>query len=181
MILFLLLQTFPPALPDGKDVVTVSGDILLKPPVALREGVKVAAEAPEVDVLLFPGQDYPGKPWSAWGDSLVHGGKYYASIGDHLAPGGNAFVYEYDPAAKKLRRIVDVRKTLGLPDGHYTPGKIHGRLDAGSDGRLYFSTHRGSTKVTTDSYHYTGDWILSHDLASGRTEVVALMVKPSCS
>lgn len=173
MILFLLLQVFPPAFPDGKDVVVVSGDLLLKPPTTLRPGVEVAKVAPEVDVLLFPGQDYPGKPWSVWGDSVVHGGKYYASIGDHLAPGGNAFVYAYDPAAKALKRILDVRKTLGLPEGHYTPGKIHGRLDVGRDGRLYCSTHRGSTKVTTDQYHYQGDWILALDLASGKSEVVA--------
>jgi hypothetical protein len=172
VILLLLLQAFPPTFPGGQDVVTVSGDVLLQPPVALREGVEIAKTAPEVDVLLFPGQDYPGKPWSAWGDSIAHGGKYYASIGDHLAPAGNAFVYAYDPAARKLRRIVDVRATLGMPDGHYTPGKIHGRLDVGKDGRLYCSTHRGGTKVTTDKYHYEGDWILAHDLASGKTEVV---------
>src|SRR4029078_10925530 len=47
-----------------------------------------------------------------------------------------------------------------LPEGHYTPGKIHSRLDLGSDGWLYFSTHRGSTTVTTDRYHYQGDWII---------------------
>ena len=34
-------------------------------------------------------------------DSLVAGGKYYASIGDHLAPEGNAFVYEYDPDKRR--------------------------------------------------------------------------------
>lgn len=172
MILLLLLQAFPPSFPDGQGVVTVSGDVLLRSPVKLREGVEIAATAPEVDVLLFPGQDYPGKPWSVWGDSVVHGGVYYASIGDHLAPGGNAFVYAYDPAKKTLKRIVDVRRTLNLPEGHYSPGKIHGRLDVGSDGRLYFSTHRGSSKVTTDAYHYEGDWILAHDPASGATEVV---------
>jgi hypothetical protein len=48
--------------------------------------------APTVDFLYFPGQAYPGHPWSDWGDSLAVAGKYYASIGDHLAPKGNAFV-----------------------------------------------------------------------------------------
>jgi hypothetical protein len=56
---------------------------------------------------------------------------------------GNAFVYEYDPQKKPLRTLVDISKLLDLPDGHYVPGKIHSRIDMGSDGWLYFGTHRG--------------------------------------
>ena len=130
--------------------------------------------------MYYPGQDYPGKPWSAWGDSLVCQGKYYGSIGDHMAPGrgegasaGNCFVYEYDPATKTLRRLVDVAKLLNLPPGHYTPGKIHGRLDMGKDGWIYSSTHRGSTGVTTEQYHYLGDWILRTHPVTGTSQVVA--------
>ncbi len=165
--------TFPPVLPGGQAVVTATEESFLKPGETLRPEVSVAKAVPTIDFLFFPGQTYPGKPWSNWGDSLAINGKYYASIGDHLAPGGNAFVYEYDPAAKTLRQLVDLRKTLALPDGHYTPGKIHSRLDVGHDGWLYFSTHRGSTRVTTDQYHYRGDWILRCDPVSGRTEIVA--------
>ena len=43
----------------------------------------------------------------------------------------------------------------------------------GSDGWLYFATHRGSTRVTIDKYHYQGDWIVRHHPTDGRTEVVA--------
>src|SRR5688572_3011288 len=85
---------FPPALPDGKAAVTDRTEEFLKPPPTLREGVAVAKAPPTVDFLYYPGQTYAGKPWSNWGDSLAAGGKYYASIGDHLAPAGNAFVYE---------------------------------------------------------------------------------------
>src|SRR5262249_26858749 len=123
--------TFPPTLPGGKEVVTDRADAFLKPPATLREGVAVAKTPPTVDFLYYPGKPCPGKPWSNWGDSLAANGKYYASVGDHLAPGGNAFVYEYDPAAKQFRQLVDVRKVLNLPEGDYTPGKIHGRLDLG--------------------------------------------------
>jgi hypothetical protein len=165
--------TFPPALPGGKAAVTDTSAAFLKAPATLQAGVAVARAAPAVDFLYYPGQTYEGKPWSNWGDSLAAGGKYYASIGDHLAPEGNAFVYEYDRAKKALRRLVDVRKVLGLPAGHYTPGKIHGRLDLGEDGWLYFATHRGSTRVTTDRYHYQGDWVLRHHPEKGKTEVVA--------
>ena len=85
--------TFPPALPGGKEVVTDRSDDFLKPPATLRDGVAVAKTAPRVDFLFYPGQTYEGRPWSAWGDSLAVNGKYYAAIGDHLAPAGNAFVY----------------------------------------------------------------------------------------
>jgi len=164
---------YPPTLPDGKHVATDSSPDFLKPGPTLREGVAVAKTAPTVDFLYYPGQTYVGKPWSNWGDSLAVGGKYYASIGDHLAPDGNAFVYEYDPEKKTFRLLADVRKVLNLPEGHYTPGKIHGRIDMGSDGWLYFSTHRGSPRVTNDTYHYKGDWILRADPKSGKCEVVA--------
>src|SRR5262249_2265181 len=142
--------TFPPKLPDGGTLAGDRSDDFLKPPAKLAEGVVVAKTAPAIDFLYLPGQDYAGKPWSCWGEPLFAGGKWYVSAGDHLAPQGNAFVYEYDPKVKAARRLLDLRQVLNLPDGHYTPGKIHGRLDRGDDGLIYFSTHRGSTKVTTD-------------------------------
>ncbi len=165
--------TYPPELPGEKEVVTDTSDAFLKPPATLRAGVAVAKTAPTVDFLYYPGQTYPGKPWSNWGDSLAADGKYYASIGDHLAPQGNGFVYEYDPDKKAFRPLLDLRKLLDLPDGHYTPGKIHGRLDLGDDGWLYCSTHRGSTTVTTDKYHYQGDWIVRVHPGTGKAEIVA--------
>src|SRR5688500_4828390 len=92
--------TFPPKLPGGREAVTDTSADFLKPRGTLRDGVTVAKTPPTVDFLYSPGQPYPGKPWSNWGDSLAAGGKYYAWIGDHLAPAGNAYVYEYDPARK---------------------------------------------------------------------------------
>lgn len=164
---------YPPKLPDGKEVVTDTSPDFLKPAAAIRDGVAIAKSPPTVDFLYFPGQTYPGKPWSNWGDSLAANGKFYASIGDHLAPAGNAFVYEYDPSTKTFRQLLDLKKLLNLPDGHYVPGKIHSRLDLGDDGWLYCSTHRGSTTVTTDKYHYEGDWIVRVHPGTGKSEIVA--------
>jgi hypothetical protein len=164
--------SFPPMLPGGVRVVTDTSAEFLKPTATLKPDVAIAKTPPKIDFAFFPAQDYPGNPWSAWGDSLALNGKYYASIGDHLAP-GNAFVFEYDPVAKTFRQLVDVRQLLGLPAGHYTPGKIHSRLDAGEDGWIYFSTHRGSTRITTDEFHYKGDWILRVQPHSGRAEIIA--------
>ena len=164
--------SYPPKLPGGKTVATDTSGAFLKGPASMK-GVRVAAAAPTVDLMYYPGQTYKGNPWSNWGDGVAVGEKYYSAIGDHLGPAGNAFVYEYDAAVKTLRQLVDLRKVLKMPDGHYTPGKIHSRIDVGADGWLYYSTHRGSTRVTTDKYHYKGDWLLRTRPADGKTEIIA--------
>lgn len=164
--------TYPPKLPGGAAHRTDTSPVFLQAAASLKDGVQIAKTPPTVDFLYFPGQNYEGKPWSNWGDSLAVSGKYYASIGDHLAPAGNAFVYEYDPATRRFRELLNLKQLLQLPEGHYAPGKIHSRLDLGDDGWLYCSTHRGSTKVTSDAYHYTGDWIVRCHPQSGQAEVV---------
>jgi hypothetical protein len=180
--------TFPPELPGGQSVRTDTSEQFLKPPATLRDGVDVARTPPTVDFLFYPGQNYPGQPWSNWGDGLAVNGKYYSSIGDHLAIGakgsgedgvGTAFVFEYDPDTKSVRKLVDVAKLLDLPAGRYTPGKIHTRLDLGRDGWLYYATHRGSERSTTDENHYRGDWILRTNPQTGVSEVIALGPVPN--
>ena len=182
--------SYPPELPGGKTLVSDTSPEFLKPIVDLKSGVKIAKAVPTVDFMYYPGQNYVGKPWSNWGDSVAADGKYYSAIGDHLAIGakgdekhtGTGFVFEYDPQTKKLRELVDTTKVLKLPEGHYTPGKIHSRLDMGSDGKLYFSTHRGSPKAASDANHYKGDWIFRCDPKTAETEIVALVpvAKHSC-
>src|SRR5438093_996300 len=46
-------------------------------------------------------------------------------------------------------------------------------LPDGKDGFLYFSTHRGSTNITSDKVGYLGDWIIRCDPKTGKAEVVA--------
>jgi hypothetical protein len=49
----------------------------------------------------------------------------------------------------------------------------------GKDGWIYFSTHRGSTKVGLDPKNdFEGDWIIKVDPGSGATEVVAAQPLP---
>jgi hypothetical protein len=173
--------SYPPSLPGNETVVTDTSDAFLTPPATLKEGVVVARKPPTVDFLYYPGQNYPGQPWSNWGDGVAANGKYYSAIGDHLAIGakgsgehgtGTGFVFEYNPETKTLRELVNVAKLLKMPAGHYTPGKIHSRLDLGSDGWLYFGTHRGSARSTTPEYHYEGDWIIRTHPQTGESEVV---------
>src|SRR5215475_2398522 len=126
--------TLPPKLPDGQTVLTVTSDDFLKAPSTIAKDVLIAKTAPTVDFLYYPCQTYEAKIWSNWGDGLAVNGKYYSSVGDHDAPKGNAYVYEYDPARKALRLLTDIASVLG--NLLYLPGKIHGRLDMGKDGFL---------------------------------------------
>lgn len=184
---------YPPELPGGKLMVSDTSPDFLKATTDLKEGVTIAKAVPTVDFMYYPNQSYPGKPWSNWGDSVAVGGKYYSAFGDHLAIGrkggddpkagtGTGFVFEYDPATKKLRELCNTTKVLNMPEGHYTPGKIHSRLDMGSDGKIYFSTHRGSPAAAVDKNHYEGDWIFRCDPKTAKTEIVSLVpvAKHSC-
>ncbi|MFN4260784.1 MAG: hypothetical protein ACK4RK_15920 [Gemmataceae bacterium] len=167
--------TWPPQLPGGQKMVTISAPNFLKGPADLKPGVQIAKTPPTVDFMYYDCQEQrpKGYLWSAWGDCLAVGNKCYSAIGDHGPIEGNAYVYEYDADKKELRQVVDVRKVLNLPSGHYTPGKIHSRIDMGSDGCIYFSTHRGSTRTTTPANHYSGDWIFRYDPKTDKTEIVA--------
>lgn len=169
---------FPPKLNNGATSATDTSPTFLKRPESILPEVKVATTPPTIDFAFVPGQTYPGKPWSAWGESIAANGKYYFSIGDHLAPNGNGFVYEYDPATKKFRLLADLKQIMPVPEGHYSPGKVHSRLDLGSDGWIYFSTHRGSPSVTNDKYFYKGDNVLRCNPATGQAEIVAVAPVP---
>lgn len=162
-----------PSLPDGKPLIGVSTERFLQPPIGLAADTRVATTAPTVDVFVYPGQTYEGRPWSNWGHGSFVGGRSYSAIGDHRSPAGTARVFEYDPRQRTLRQVVDTQSLYRRADGEYSPAKIHGRLDAGADGRLYFSTHRGSASTTTDAHKYRGDDILAWDPRTGDTEVVA--------
>ena len=162
-----------PKLPDGQKSITVTSEEFLKPFEGMDPSVKVATAAPTVDALIYPGQTHEGNPWSNWGDGTFANGRFYSAIGDHLSPQGTGRVFEYDPATKSIRQIVDLKSFYNRPEGTYSPAKIHSRLDMCPDGYLYFSTHRGSPGTTNDTYHYKGDDILRVDPKSGKIEVVA--------
>lgn len=165
--------TYPPTIPGGKEFATDTSPDFLQPPATLLPGVAIAKTPPAVDFTYYPGQTYRGNPWSNWGDSLFANGKYYASVGDHLAPGGTAFVYEFDPATKKFRQLVDVKKLLGLPAGRYTPGKIHTQLALARDGWIYFGTHRGGTRATDGDMDYKGDWLIRVHPVTAKAEIIS--------
>jgi hypothetical protein len=174
-----------PEMPGGQSVLSVESMDLLHQPsnatVALKDGVTLGKVPPKVDFAFFPGQTYRGNPWSNWSDGCVLNDKYYSALSDHQSPGGSAYVYEFDPASKKIRTLVSIRQflldsKLLAADEQYTPGKIHSRVFAGRDGWLYYSTHRGNPREANDKFGYKGDWILrtwpDADSAKVKTEVV---------
>lgn len=177
---------WPPRLPGNRDVATDKTDEFLRRPenVKFEEGVVIAKTAPTIDLVYFPGQTFPGRLWSVWGDGSAYGSKYYAGIGDHDAPRGEAHIYEYDSETKKIKLLMNTRKFLeqpGMmsPGMDYTPGKVHSRIDVGSDGWIYFSTHRGSINDnTTDARGYKGDHIYRVNPKSGEQQIVASYPMP---
>jgi len=159
------------SLPGGKKVVVDKSPEFLTPPENLKRGdFAVAKTPPTVEFGFYPEQTFPGNPWSAWGDNIVVGDKWYSAVGDHK---WDVFLYEYDLAKQSMESVLNVKKFLKMPEGHYTPAKIHTRIDVGSDGKLYFATHRGASAYTTDKYHFKGDWILCYDPKTGKTEIIS--------
>lgn len=173
--------SYPPKLPGGEAMVTDTSPDFIKAPATLKAGVLVATAAPTIVFGFIPGQDHPGKPWSNWGEGSFAAGKYYSAVGDHLSPQGDALITEFDPQTKTIKVLANVAKVLQgqvTDAGHYMPGKVHSRISMGSDGWLYYATHRGSSKATTDAYGYRGDWILRTNPKTGVSEVVAAAPVP---
>jgi sugar lactone lactonase YvrE len=150
---------------------------LLRAPAALQGQVRVAATAPRIDFAVFPGQSEQARLWSSWGEAVfASDGKFYASLGDHDAPHGAAYVYAIDPAERTVQRVVDFNAQLKRTADQYTPGKIHCPLVEGYDQALYFFGYRGSVRHTTAAADYTGDWLLRYALDEGTTENLGIPV-----
>ncbi len=133
--------------------------------------IDATATSPKAEIHLF--KDLPdggrGTLWSSWGDGLIaSNGKYYTSIGDHRGADATSRVYEFDPATKKLRLLVDVAKAIGLKAGTYGHGKIHAAIHE-FDGALWFATYWGKPREITFNDAYQGSILLRFDL---KTEAV---------
>lgn len=142
----------------------VRGDVLetpedLNPPTDFT----VAEEAPVVDFARVPLPATPANPWSIWGCGLLHSnGKFYVPLGDHRGVDANSYLYEYDPETKTLRQVADVQSAVQqFQPGDFGYGKIHGRLNEGPEGEIYFATYWGQWRHESD--RYDGDRVLRYD------------------
>jgi hypothetical protein len=147
---------WPPPL-QGADA---NGTLTLKDPRVLEvpESVKAAAAqegavpftvakaVPVIDLAFhtgLPDQALNGTGWSAWGDiGVAPNGKVYSGTGDHGDDAGgksHAFMYEWDPATKTQKKVVDLNAITERKHGEPTWSKLHARINVGSDGIVYFS------------------------------------------
>ena len=170
----------------GEDLTTKAKSVVspefLKTPAGIDASqFAVAKTAPTIEVAFFAGLHDRGKGtlWSSWGDGCLHSnGNYYTSVGDHLGVDGSCHVYEYNPATKVLRRVVDVLRAIRHALGLYGHGKIHSGIHEAADGSLYFSTYWGKHREIDAAFEkgYDGSIVLRFDPKTGTTENLGAIV-----
>src|SRR5438552_6235301 len=80
--------------------------------------------------------------------SIIEGlnGRLY--IGTH-ANAVNSWLVEFDPAAEKMKVVVDTHKAIGKDiKGFGSQAKIHTRNNVGASGKIYFGTKQGYPDTT---------------------------------
>ena len=153
--------TFPPALPGGKSSVTDQVGRVSQAARHAAGGRRDRQDAADDRLRLFPGPGLRRQALVELGRQprrrrqVLHGHRRPPGAGRQRAASSST-----TPPKKSFRKLLDLKSLLNQPEGHYSPAKIHSRVDLGSDGWLYCSTHRGSPRVTNDKYHYKGDWIV---------------------
>jgi lysophospholipase L1-like esterase len=122
---------------------------LLSPPDGFRPETPftVAREAPRLAFAIYPvpPSEEVSPHWGHWGTGTVHpNGKVYGIVGNHLGREGQAFLYELDPSGGELHRLAELQDAVGAGGQRdFGFGKVHGRVDHGRDGRLYFTSWGG--------------------------------------
>jgi hypothetical protein len=110
--------------------------------------------------------------------SIIEGlnGRLY--IGTH-ANAVNSWLVEFDPAAEKMKVVVDAHKAIGKDlKGFGAQAKIHTRNNVGASGRIYFGTKQGypDTKKGEKREDYPGGYPMVYDPKTGETKVYSIPV-----
>ncbi len=128
-------------------------------------------DGPEVHAAVYPRPDYEGNPWSQWGQGVaLDDGRFISAIGDHIGVDGNSYLYELDPASRRLTQITDVLSVAGLEPGEGGYGKIHAQMVAGPCGEVYAATYWGTVREVAYQGNYRGDILLRLDPAERTIE-----------
>jgi hypothetical protein len=142
--------------------------------VTLSEG----SDGVAVRAAVYPRPNYEGDPWSQWGQGVVlDDGRFISAIGDHLGPGGNSFVYEYDPERDRLTQISDVLSLTDHEDGEWGYGKIHAQMVEGPCGEVYAATYWGTVRDLSYEGNYRGDVLLRLDPAQRTIENMGVIAE----
>jgi len=105
-----------------------------------------------------------------------HNGRLY--IGTH-ANAVNSWLVEFDPAAVKMKIVVDAHKAIGKDlKGFGSQAKIHTRNNVGASGKIYFGTKQGypDTKKGEKREDYPGGYPMVYDPKTGETKVYPIPV-----
>ncbi len=127
--------------------------------VVLAEG---GGTSPRVEAVIYPHPDYEGEPWSQWGQGVVlDDGRHLSGIGDHRAPDGNAYLFEYDPADRRLTQIADIQTITDHTQGDWGFGKVHAQMVRGPCNEVMVTTYWGSRRGIEFTDGYQGDMLIS--------------------
>jgi hypothetical protein len=110
--------------------------------------------------------------------SLCEGrnGKIYVGA---AAYGRNSYLIEFDPAAEKMRVVLDTHKLVGQKaTGYAAQAKIHTRNFVGPSGKIYVGSKQGypsaaereALKRGQKIPVYEGGYVMTYDPATGRAE-----------
>src|SRR5262249_37220348 len=105
-----------------------------------------------------------------------HDGRLY--IGTH-ANGVNSWLIEFDPAAEKMKVVVDAHKAIGKDlRGFGSQAKISTRNNVGASGKIYFGTKQGypDTARGEKREDYPGGYPMVYDPKTGATKVYPIPV-----
>ena len=195
-------SSWPPALPGAKaGTVTLRSELFLQVPANVAEARGKAgaadfmlAKSPPTVELAYHGELGPDavnrRLWSSWGDiCLAKDGRVYVGIGDHGDDaGGDArcFIYQWDPATKVLKQVVDVNSLVPKTQPHSRWSKIHAKIDEGPDGLIYFSgTLNDGNRAGKDNFHWSeqtpGGQLYRYDPKTGKAEVFASLPPRRCT
>jgi sugar lactone lactonase YvrE len=108
--------------------------------------------------------------------SIIEGlnGRLY--IGTH-ANGVNSWLVEFDPAAAKMKVVVDAHKAIGKDlKGFASQAKIHTRNNVGASGKIYFGTKQGYPGKGEKREDYPGGYPMVYDPKTGETKVYPIPV-----
>src|SRR5262245_20686712 len=105
-----------------------------------------------------------------------HNGRLY--IGTH-ANAVNSWLVEFDPAAEKMKTVVDAHKAIGKDiKGFGSQAKIHTRNNVGASGKIYFGTKQGypDTAKGEKREDYPGGYPMVYDPETDETKVYPIPV-----
>jgi hypothetical protein len=110
--------------------------------------------------------------------SIIEGLNKRLYIGTH-ANAVNSWLVEFDPAAEKMKAVVDAHKAIGKDiKGFGSQAKIHTRNNVGASGKIYFGTKQGypDTAKGEKREDYPGGYPMVYDPKTGETKVYPIPV-----